>query len=266
MPKLVEPSVHLIAESRVDLLAVEAALDVLGVPDWDTDAESDAEYTIEFAGKMCYMSFSTELNKNLTRTGTRNNHDYIQKGIIATKHGSVIEHATMTFAILNVSRVFTHELVRHRAGTAFSQTSGRYVRTDEIAYWLPSCIADSEVARGIFRDAFSYQEECIKRLEAHFHINDMREAKDFDRKKKLTSAFRRIIGNGQANNIVFSCNHRTLRHVLEMRSSRHAEEEIRVVAAKLFELVKGHYPALYADAKVQVVDNYPEITFEASKV
>ena len=119
--KIVTPRVFVIGESVAIQEGLESMLEHLGVPDWQTDAESDTEKLSEIAGKLCYMSFDTELNANLTRTGTRNNHDYLQQGIIATKHGSVLEHTVVNLVLLDVSRVLTHELVRHGDGTAFSQ-------------------------------------------------------------------------------------------------------------------------------------------------
>lgn len=275
MPKLVEPRVYLIAETQ--LVGVDPVEDMggeyedglggflasLNVEGWQTDATSDAEKLIEASGKLCYLSFSTDLNKNLTRVGARNNFQYIQEGLIKTKHGSVLEHASVTFAMMNVSRVFTHELVRHRVGTAFSQVSGRYVRADEISYWSPKSIENDVVAREKFWNAFSAMEKAVKSIGEHFGIDDM---KDFTLKKKLTSMFRRLIGNGQANHIICTMNHRTIRHLIELRTSRHAEEEIRLVFAQVYELVKDRYPAIYADARIEEVDGYPEVTFEHSKV
>jgi thymidylate synthase (FAD) len=42
-------------------------------------------------------------------------------------HGSVYEHASFSFLCYGISRSTTHEVVRHRAGTAYSQLSQRYV-------------------------------------------------------------------------------------------------------------------------------------------
>ena len=246
-----------------DDVGFAAFLKALGVPNWHTEAASPAEELIEVAGKSCYMSFSTDLNKNLTKVGTRGNFDYIQDALIKTKHGSVLEHATVTFAFVDVSRVFTHELVRHRVGSAYSQVSGRYVRTDEIGYFLPKVIRESHDAINIFAEAFETMENWIYDLEQKFGIDSM---KDFSLKKTLTSAFRRIIGNGQSNHIIATFNHRTLRHLIEMRTSRHAEEEIRAVFDQVYRIVKDRYPAIYADAIVTEVDGYPEIVFTHSKV
>lgn len=270
MAKPVEPQVFILAETKIvpavgegEFNGVQDFLHFLGVPDWQTDAKTGTEKLIEMAGKLCYMSFSTDLNKNLTKVGARNNWDYIQQGLIGTKHGSVLEHASVTLAFMNVSRVFTHELVRHRVGAAYSQVSGRYVRTDEINYFLPSIIAENKGAKDVFQVCFERMEQWINTLEFVFQIGDM---KDFTLKKKLTSAFRRIIGNGQANHIIATFNHRTLRHIIEMRTSRHAEEEIRLAMWKAFQLVHDRYPSIYADADLVEVDGIPEVTFKSSKV
>lgn len=262
MATIKKPFVFVIAETRVIDEGLSSFLSALGVPGWTTDADSDAEVLCEVAGKSCYLSFSTDLNKNLTRVGTRNNADYLLDGIIRKKHGSVLEHATMTFAFLNVSRVFTHELVRHRVGAAYSQVSGRYVRTDDIGYFLPSAIGENAEAAALFQRAFEQMESWAFSLEKIFELDGM---KDFKRKKELTSAFRRIIGNGQANHVIATFNHRTLRHLIELRTSPEAEEEIRHVFAEVFRLASTRNPALYADAIV-TDDEPPVIEFEASKV
>lgn len=223
---------------------------------------------VHFSGN-CYMSFDTTLNKNLTRVGTRSNQDYIQDQIIKTGHGSVIEHGTMTFFLVNVSRVLTHELVRHRAGTAFSQVSGRYVRTDKINFWLPSIIKKDPWAAEFFYNAFATMELWIRQLEDHFKIDEMKGSVGFKIKKILTSAFRRIIGNGQSNHIVLTCNHRSLRHMIELRTDASAEEEIRIIFMQMFDQVKDRYPGLYADAKIVYDDDQSglfSVKFEGRKV
>lgn len=277
MGKFVEPEVFILAQTMLnyDWSSAEAKghdfsgfLKYLGVPEWDTDAVSESEKLMEAAGKLCYLSFSTDLNKNLTKTGTRNNHEYLQKGIIGTKHGSVLEHGTITIAFMNVSRVFTHELIRHRPGAAYSQVSGRYVRSDSVDMFLPSVIKNNEKAVKIFQKAQNQMEENVMELAQVYNIDEMKTAKEFSLKKILTSAFRRLIGNGQTNHIIATYNHRSLRHILEVRTNITAEEEIRVAFYKLFKLLKYKFPAIYADAKETVVEDsdIPEITFEHSKV
>lgn len=262
MAKIVHPKSFLIAETQTSFKGMQSALESLGVSGWTTDAETPADLLTEFAGKSCYMSFDTALNQNLTKTGTRNNHDYIQQGIIANSHGSVLEHSTATFFITNVSRVVTHEIIRHRAGTAFSQTSGRYVRTDEIDMYLPADIACNPAAADVWNRAIGQMEENARELAEVTRISD----KPFSLKKQLTSAFRRIIGNGQANHIVVTANHRAWRHMIEMRTDPQAEEEIRVVFAGISRQLRERFRTIYADAIVTEEDGIEVTKFKHSKV
>lgn len=256
------PKAFLIAETVVDEAVMNEALRHLGVENWTTDADTDAELLTEFAGKSCYMSFDEKLNQNLTKVGTRNNHDYIQKGIIAQHHGSVLEHSTVTFFLTNVSRVVTHELVRHRAGVAVSQTSGRYVRTDDIQMYFPLEFDGHPGTHDIFLRAIQQMEENIATLAKLTDVSN----RDFATKKRLTSAFRRLIGNGQANHIVVTANHRAWRHMIELRTSPHAEEEIRIVFADISRQLRAQFPAIYADAIVTEIDGIEVTTFQHSKV
>ena len=258
--------IYKVAETRICTSGLSDFLSSIGTPEWTTDAASSTEKLIEVAGKLCYMSFDTKLNKNLTRVGMRNNEEYLQGGLIKTRHGSVLEHASVTFIFLNISRVVTHELVRHRAGTAFSQLSGRYVRAHEIEMSeCPSIIKDNTEAYGHYQAAIISAEQCMQKMVATFNLD---ECKDFDFKKKATSAIRRIVGNGQANHIMFTANMRALRHIIEMRTSAGAEEEIRKLFNKVFTICSKDYPAIFKDAIITEDDDLQlfEVTFQHQKV
>ena len=260
MGQLVNPRAFLIAETKVDHAAIDHALLHLGVDGWASDGGTDADVLTEFAGKSCYMSFDKNLNLNLSKVGGRPNSAYIQDGIIGNKHGSVLEHSSVTFFLTNVSRVVTHELVRHRAGTAFSQTSGRYVRSDEIDMYLPDELAVYPEAVAVFQRANEQMEDNLAELVKVTGIETMT---NFGLKKRLTSAFRRILGNGQANHIVMTGNHRAWRHIIEMRTSVHAEEEIRVIMGDVAQQLKDKFPTIYGDMSL---NNVGEWVFANSKV
>ena len=260
MGKLVFPKAFLIAETKVDYAAMDHALLHLGVDGWATDSDNDADVLTEFAGKSCYMSFDKNLNLNLSKVGGRPNSAYIQDGIIGNKHGSVLEHSTVTFFLTNVSRVVTHELVRHRAGTAFSQTSGRYVRTDEVDMYLPYALETFPEAMHIYERAVREMEENLAEL---VQVTRIEEMQDFAMKKRLTSAFRRLIGNGQANHLVMTANHRAWRHIIEMRTSVHAEEEIREIIGSVAKQLKERFPTIYGDMNM---NEQGEWVFANSKV
>jgi thymidylate synthase (FAD) len=240
----VTPKYYLIADPS-DTGELERFLKDQGIA-WRPDPSvSFTENLMEFAGRLCYESWQTEdgdfLNLNLTRI-REGNKEYLGN-IIKQKHGSVFEHGGLVVLFSDVSRVFTHELVRHRAGCGFSQTSSRYVRLDELKFWIPPCIEENPEAKKIFTDVIAQCEDAQRRLAEIYSIDTL----PFDQKKKLTSAFRRIAPNGLANNILMSTNHRAMRHMITMRASKHAEEEIQLLFSQLAVDLKSRFPGLYQD-------------------
>lgn len=212
---------------------------------------SDGEILTSFYAKLCYASLSLGHNDNLTRIRD------IPQNLKATweqGHGSVWEHVNLNFVVTNCSRVFTHELVRHRVGTAFSQTSGRYVRGDKINLIFDPIL---EPVRDQVETLLHVIEDSYNRMVKTMDLDNM---KDFTLKKQVTSALRRILPNGQSNEIGFSINLRALRHTVQMRTSRHAEWEIREVFAQVYRLIKDRYPLLFHGAKEEVVKGIVEVS------
>ena len=237
-------------------------LEHIGVPEWTSDAPSDPESLIELMGRLCYKSFVPKLNPNVTKI-REHNADYIQN-IVRVKHGSVIEHPVLNFIFADVSRVFTHELVRHRPGVAISQESLRFVRLDDLGQWLPTVIRESPEAVEIFSQTFEQLEQLQLRLAEIFELDEP--GRKFAYKKVVTSAMRRLAPIGVATNIGWSANMRTLRWLLEARTHPSAEEEIRLVFGQVGEILLERYPNLFADFRVDTVDGYPHFIPEASKV
>lgn len=261
--KRVEPEVFVVAETNCDVAGMRASLQGLGMQnEWKTDAAGAAEHLTEYAGKLCYLSFDTELNENLTRVGMRDNLEYIQQGLIMNEHGSVLEHATVSVLFCNVSRILTHELVRHRAGVAYSQTSGRYVRAYPVAAWVPPCIAENSELLAIYERAFQQMEENVRAMERLVDIDKL----PFAEKKKYTSAFRRVIGGGQATHVLVTANHRAWRHIMEIRTAPGAEEEMRHVFVKVAKLMRERYSAIYHDMVIDEDQSGCSVKFARKKV
>lgn len=256
----VEPRVFLIAETKLvdeledDTEALQAYLDWVGAPDWKTDAPSDIERLIEVGGKLCYRSFAPGLNVNVTKV-TEGNQAYIKK-ILSKRHGSVIEHPSVTFIFANVSRVFTHELVRHRIGVAISQESLRFVRLTNLDFWFPTVFRENEEAMKLGREIIEYLEDKQRRFAEIFKLDD--EGVGFDRKKKCTSAMRRFAPIGLGTAMAWSCNMRALRWILQMRTDGGAEEEIRLVFGKVAEIAIKRFPNTFQDFTHTMVDGLPQ--------
>ena len=177
---------------------------------------------------------------------------------------SVLEHVVYNFAIENVSRVFTAEMNRHRAGMAISEGSLRYIRYSDIPFWMPHSILPNEndtpqvalkktLTRGIFILAFSQMEENYKELEKIWEL-DTSTSLTFSFKKQLTSLFRRIIGMGVATGGVWSGNLRALRHICELRSEPHVEEEMILVVSLMLNILLQYESNLFGDFSFE--DNY----------
>lgn len=266
-----EPKVYLLGETQIDENGVRGYMAELGVPDWKTCDVSSAEKIIEICGRACYKAFGADLNANITKV-REGNDNYIWN-LLKSGHGSVLECCSVTFMFHDVSRVFSHEAVRHRAGTAFSQESLRYVRLTDLGFWLPQetlkeiaeAVGQDATDEGIkiMYDAVVYLEKCQLRLADLFQLD---KGKDFPYKKKATSMMRRIAPIGLSTSIAMTMNHRALRHILHMRTSPHAEEEIRFAFAKVGKICKEKWPNLYADFEIEMVDNIPFYKSEFVKI
>lgn len=242
--KKTEPQVYLIAETSLIKPNLEKMLSEHGGKvgkDWydntKDNAPTDGERLIEVSGRMCYESYGVGLNPNITKIrGT--SQEYLEN-ILKKGDGSILEHSTCTFAFLGVSRVFTHELVRHRAGTAMSQESLRYVRPKDVKFWIPPELKDDKD----YVDIVENIEQGYKKLEQKYDWDKM----DFSLKKVITSALRRVLPEGIATNMIWTANHRTIRHVITMRTSEYAEVEIRKVFDEVAKQMKARYPLIYQD-------------------
>ena len=132
----------------------------------------------------------------------------------------------------------------------------RYIRVDNVPLVLDPVL---EPVKDKVEALLLTIEKTYKELEDHF---DIQRTDSFDRKKKLTSAFRRILPDGIANEIGFSLNIRSLRHIIQLRTDRHAEWEIRFVFNKIYGIIKDKYPILLHGAQVELADDLLEIRFD----
>ena len=300
MGRFVQPKAFFVGATAVNMEGLEEYLRYTHQEDfletWKAGKEaglSDGECLVSFYGKLCYKSLVADgRNANITRV--RDIPDNLI-GLHKSAHGSVWEHVQLNFIVTDCSRIMTHEQVRHRIA-AYSQTSGRYCRLDSIdLVWDP--ILDP--ARDIFEAALQHiedavylaecrlglrqppnlglphpdksikPEECLTRrdskaAEEHKQVEKYRWVPDnsgnFDFKKKLTSAIRRIAPNGQSNEIGMSFNLRTMRHLVQLRTARFAEREIRLVYNQIYQLLKDKFPTLFYGAIEKDYDGLLEVS------
>jgi len=241
------PLVFLIARPSIDPEAMEGYLREVGGESWlqrrlqeSEDPPNPGELLVEFGGRACYRSWEPGLNPNVTKVRT-DQREYFAN-ILRSAHGSVLEHANYSFVLRNVSRIFTHELVRHRAGSAFSQESLRYVRLTDIGFRVPPALEPvRERVLSIVEQLEEFQRDAAEELGIDA------EGVPFHVKKEVTSALRRLAPTGLSTDILWTANARTLRHVIEMRTAPGAEEEMRLVFDDIAQLMLREAPGLFQD-------------------
>lgn len=283
MPTPVPIEIFRIGRTAVDKAEVRRWLDFIGAAEFvipEDEAITNPALLIALAGKRCYKSFTAGLNPNVTKI--RKDYTEYFDNILASGHGSVLEHSVYTFAIENISRVFSGEMNRHRAGWAISEGSMRFIRYGkDIPYWEPESIkgpdvlpaadldylhgndleeigiggdcltlatldAKKQATRELFQIAFRKQEHAYRLMEAIW-ADELKPDSKFRGKKEITSMMRRIVGMGVATGGVWTGNIRALRHVIAMRASPQAEEEILHVFSRIAKMMRDDEPLLFGD-------------------
>src|SRR6201988_1929995 len=199
-----EPSVYLLGKQVVDDAELDRFLADHGVS-WQTDSEVAAEVLCETAGRVCYMSFAKP------RPG--GNATYLAH-IKEVGHGSVLEHAVWNLLLTGVSRSLTHELVRHRAGWAYSQLSQRYVDESVAEYVEPDIIADDAELHALWLEAVGRCHQAYMQLVEKL-LDKFKEEPDKTLRRKLArQAARSLLPNATETKIFVTANARALRHFI----------------------------------------------------
>lgn len=240
------PEVFLISSPSLDWSEIRRYLSEVGGESWANRVEAtapDGEALVELGGRYCYRSWEPGLNANVVKV-REDSKDY-HANILSSGHGSVLEHANFSFIFHNVSRVFTHEMVRHRAGVAVSQESMRFVRLTDIPFWFPEwAVFDKELMERSVK--------LLNAMEAHqvwmaerFGLDD--DGKSMSEKKAKTSFMRRFAPDGVSTGMLCTMNIRAIRHIVYMRTALGAEEEIRLVMDEVARLAQEAFPNLMQD-------------------
>jgi thymidylate synthase (FAD) len=240
---------HLYFEPRITVLArpAFAAPEHMAVS-WMGES-TDGERLAEFAGRLCYMS-----QHNPAGRATR---DYLEN-IKKQGHGSVLEHANYSLLLEGVSRSLTHELVRHRAGFAYSQLSQRYVDESEASFVVPPAIAGDEALLAAWREQIEAAQSAYVFLVGQLMERYGWVADKVHRRKMAREAARGVLPNSTETKIVVTGNARAWRTMLELRSSEAAELEIRRAAVAVLRVLQGEAPAFFSDFEIYTADDRRE--------
>lgn len=136
--------------------------------------------------------------------------------LIKLGHESVLEHASATFIFENMSRAASHQLVRHRMAS-YTQESQRYV-SQEPEVVIPKSIKECA--------------EAVKEYASTMNTLFNTYAKLCALVKKEDARY--VLPNATTTSLVITANFRQWRHMLELRGSLKAQEEIRTIFIKAF--------------------------------
>lgn len=255
MPRVIErPEVFLVSAPKLDWVEIKRYLQKVEdrtqtpVTEWADRIQADWDITpgealVEFGGRYCYRSWVPGANVNVSKI--REDSKAYLGNILASGHGSVVEHANYSFVFDDVSRVFTHEMVRHRAGVAVSQESMRFVRLTDIPFWFPEWAREDRELMQRSIALLEQMEDHQTWMAEHFQLDD--EGVPFHEKKHKTSFMRRFAPDGVATGMLCTINIRALRHIIYMRTGLGAEEEIRIVFDDVAKLALKATPNLMQD-------------------
>jgi thymidylate synthase (FAD) len=188
------------------------------------------EQTVALAARLCYSPVSIDdLRDKLESTDIE---QFLDK-IMSLGHHSVLEHASFTFGIEGISRVTSHQLVRHRIAS-FSQQSQRYVsHKDFYTSVMPAAIAENQEASRIFSSISETAHKAYAQLvEMGIPPEDARY----------------VLPNATGTKVIMTMNARELLHFFSLRCCRRAQWEIRDMAVEMLKLVKKIAPVIFREA------------------
>lgn len=209
---------------------------------------SDAEVLTKFAGQLDYLSFGAARTKN---ADAQRYFDHL----LAEKHGNVLEMSQFVFLCWGISRSCTHEIVRHRAGFAYSQVSQRYVGGNTLRFVERPEYQDSLLLHQRFEariDVLAKEyEETTDLLASAQHAGNEILAGDSktELRKRVRGAARSVLPNETEAPIMIGANIRAWRYFIEQRAHPAAEIEIRRLAFLIYEHLAAEIPLLLHDYK-----------------
>ncbi len=207
------------------------------------------ERVVAMAARLCYSAVGAE---ELSEKLSDDKVNEMVKKMLATGHGSTIEHASFTFGVEGVSRALTHQLVRHRIAS-YDQQSQRYVAEHNFLYITPPSIENNPAAKEKF-------DGLLKEIQKTYN-----ELTELGLPKEDA---RYVLPNATETKILITMNARSLMHFFNLRCCNRAQWEIRALANKMLEEVKKVAPVLFskAGASCDAFGYCPEGEFSCGKI
>ncbi|MDG7000896.1 MAG: FAD-dependent thymidylate synthase [Nitrososphaerota archaeon] len=188
------------------------------------------EVMVALAMRRCYNSKPIEeLEKELeTRPGYER--ELIAKAI-RDKTFDVIEHAVFMFEIEGVSRICTHQLVRHRIAS-YDQESQRFSAVEKEDFITPHSIHSNPEALEVYQKVLKSSIEAFKKL------------KELEVPKEDA---RFVLPQSIGTKLVITANARSLMHFFYLRMATQAQWEIRELAGLMLQECRKVAPSIFKE-------------------
>ncbi len=253
----------------------------------------DPESLIAIAGKLCYSAAKME---DLVAKQTPEDIERFVGMLADIGHESPLEHVSFSFGVEGVSRVLTHQLVRHRIAS-YSQQSQRYVKLAQFEYIVPKEIKNNSWAYKRFAQAMKEDQkhydvivdQLMTKYAYQYLVNNITDflanedevrmirttgiCKDIINKfkgvnkkefkaaeKKAIENARYVFPNACETKIILTMNGRSLLHFFSERCCNRAQDEIRTLARAMNKECKAVAPNLFKNSgpKCYKLDMCPE--------
>ncbi len=211
--------------------------------------EASTEHALKHPGDAIPMACAKSCYKAWV-VGRKNIWEYLEN-IKGEGHGSVLEHSYFGF-ITMTTRCIANEIVRHRAGFAYSQESQRFCDEKDNSFIMPLSVQGDEASEIIWTEHMgtsltNYVRLTDQLMDRYMNDPDFKDMEKRDLRKKVREASRGVLPNDTSTVLHATANIRSWRHFIEMRSSRHAEAGIRLYADRIWELLVAECPILFGD-------------------
>lgn len=217
----------------------------LAAGDWSPpvgDKRTPGEALLEFAGRLCYLSF------NRPNALTRKISDYLAN-IRAQGHFSVYEHVVVSFYFDGISRNCGYEMLRHRHFSR-SELSQRFVDMENVRMAPPPALDEQ-----FLDDSDEMTEAPWVAKRAYRRIVEYLTGKGLPR-KQVREAARSVLPGMTETRLVQTGNLRAWRHFIKMRGNIHADAEIRMLAVFVADELSKMYPNAMADLEFYFEDGH----------
>jgi len=187
------------------------------------------------AARTCYKSEAKDTASN----------EKLLRRLIESGHEAMVEMADLTVRFKNISRGFSHEMVRHRL-CSFAQESTRYVDESDLHCVVPP---HKDHTEGLNADSVYPIGEVIS-------LEDMLSSYEYNYGLLRSKGYapgdaRQVLPIATRTEIVVKANMREWRKIFQLRTAQDAHWEIRETMLKVLSWCKSNMPILVEDFSIQ---------------